>query len=116
MCEFESTSGWTVIQKRLDGSVDFHRYWNDYRNGFGYSNGEYWIGKTIPDQILISMIIMLIHLISQRVQVLSNKICPNIICSTSASQLFCDWGHNGHHEFGGVNFNYISQQNYQRRT
>ena len=51
VCEFDSTSGWTVIQRRLDGSVDFHRYWNDYRNGFGYSNGEYWIGKMIPDQI-----------------------------------------------------------------
>ncbi len=36
--------GWTVLQKRLNGSVDFYRDWADYKNGFRNLNGEYWLG------------------------------------------------------------------------
>ncbi|XP_052423709.1 fibrinogen like 1B [Carassius gibelio] len=47
-CEMEDGGGWTVIQKRINGKVDFDRKWEDYKNGFGdfqSSKDEFWIGN-----------------------------------------------------------------------
>ncbi|KAL7851916.1 hypothetical protein SRHO_G00177010 [Serrasalmus rhombeus] len=44
-------ANWTVIQRRMDGSVNFYRPWEQYKNGFGNKNGEYWLGLEILYQL-----------------------------------------------------------------
>ena len=38
-------SGWTVIQRRIDGSTNFYRSWQQYKHGFGKLQGEFWMGN-----------------------------------------------------------------------
>ena len=36
--------GWTIVQRRYDGSVAFDRTFAEYQAGFGDVTGEYWLG------------------------------------------------------------------------
>ncbi|XP_061177678.1 fibroleukin-like [Saccostrea echinata] len=43
--------GWTVIQKRVDGSTSFDKLWSEYKEGFGSPEQNVWIGNDVIHQL-----------------------------------------------------------------
>ena len=47
-CDMDADlGGWTVIQSRRYGDLDFTRKWEEYKVGFGNSERDHWLGNEI---------------------------------------------------------------------
>ncbi|KAI8796298.1 BgiBsFReDn1 [Biomphalaria glabrata] len=47
MCDTKTDGGgWIIIQRRINGNVDFYKTWKEYRDGFGdIENGDFYLGN-----------------------------------------------------------------------
>ena len=54
-CDQETDGGgWTVFQRRKDGSVNFYRGWFEYEQGFGSLDGEFWLGNENVNRLMFA--------------------------------------------------------------
>ncbi|XP_070768994.1 fibrinogen-like protein 1 [Enoplosus armatus] len=44
-CDMSDGGGWTVIQRRINGTERFNRSWAEYKDGFGDMDAEFWLGN-----------------------------------------------------------------------
>ena len=56
--------GWTVVQRRKDGSENFHRQWADYKEGFGKLYGEFWLGLDKIYRLVVSGVTLRVDLMA----------------------------------------------------
>ncbi|XP_022334685.2 microfibril-associated glycoprotein 4-like [Crassostrea virginica] len=45
--------GWTIFQRRVDGSENFYRNWDEYKTGFGNVTAEHWLGNQLVHEVTV---------------------------------------------------------------
>ena len=43
--------GWTVLMRRVDGAEHFNRTWQEYKEGFGSLDRNFWLGNEIMHRL-----------------------------------------------------------------
>ncbi|XP_033761548.1 angiopoietin-4-like [Pecten maximus] len=62
-CDMDTADGpWIVLQRRINGDIDFYRNWADYKNGFGDLLGNFWIGNDNLHLLTNSSVILRVEL------------------------------------------------------
>ncbi|XP_071140558.1 uncharacterized protein [Mytilus edulis] len=80
---------WTVIQRRINGFIDFYRGWSAYKDGFGDVNSEYWLGNDNIHEITsqATMILELNYKILMETQPMQN--IPFLILPMKETTIVC---------------------------
>ena len=64
-CDMQTDGGgWTVFQRRKDGSEDFYRNWADYKDGFGELYGEFWLGLDKIHRLSVSSVTLRVDMMA----------------------------------------------------
>ena len=64
-CDMQTDGGgWTVVQRRKDGSENFYRKWGDYKEGFGKLYGEFWLGLDKIHRLVVSGVTLRVDLMA----------------------------------------------------
>ena len=66
-CDMQTDGGgWTVVQRRKDGSENFYRKWADYvyKEGFGKLYGEFWLGLDKIHRLVVSGVTLRVDLMA----------------------------------------------------
>lgn len=59
LCDMTTDGGgWTILQRRMNGSVDFYVDWESYKKGFGNLKGEFWLGNDYLHRLTASVNMM----------------------------------------------------------
>ena len=87
--------GWTVFQRRINGTQNFYLDWADYVRGFGDLNGEFWLGLSNMHRLTIHTTLLRIDLADFDGDVRFAKYTPFQVGDSDSKYTLTVSGYNG---------------------